>query len=78
MSISINELAELEKLKAQREKRLNRQNEYNKNNYDRMSVVLKKGEKEKIELHYKSKGFSTFNEYAKSLIYSDMGEKSPE
>lgn len=66
------ELEDYEKMKAQREKRLNRQNAYNKNNYDRLAVVLKKGEKEKVEKHYKSKGFSSFNAYITDLIYNDM------
>lgn len=76
--LTMQELSEYERLKNQREKRLARQNDYNKNNYDRLSVVLKKGEREKIETHYKSKGFSSFNEYAKHLIYNDMGETTPQ
>lgn len=69
------QMADYEKLKAQKEKRLARQNDYNKNNYDRLGVVLKKGEREKIETHYKSKGFSSFNAYVTDLIYKDLGEK---
>ena len=69
------DIAEFEKLKSQKEKQLARQNSYNKNNYDRLGVVVKKGEKERITDHYKRKGFSSFNEYVCSLIYSDMGEK---
>lgn len=68
------DMAEFEKLKSQKEKQLARQNSYNKNNYDRLGVVVKKGDKERITDHYKRNGFSSFNEYVCSLIYSDMGE----
>ena len=69
------ELAEFEKLKSQKQKQLDRQNKYNKNNYDRAGVVLKKGEKDRIKAHYIKRGFSSFNEYVIALIYDDMGEK---
>ena len=69
------ELAEFEKLKSQKQKQLDRQNKYNKDNYDRAGVVLKKGEKDRIKAHYTACGFSSFNEYVLNLIYNDMGEK---
>ena len=69
------DLLEYEKLKSQKQKQLDRQNNYNKNNYDRCGVVLKKGEKEKIKAHYTARGFSSFNEYILYLIYNDIGEK---
>lgn len=66
------ELKEYERLKDQHNKRLARQNDYNKNNYDRLGVILKKGEKEKITEHYKKMGFKSFNEYVCNLIYNDL------
>lgn len=75
-TLSDADMAEYEKLKSQKEKQLARQNSYNKNNYDRLGVVVKKGEKDRIAAHYKSKGFSSFNEYICNLIYSDMGENT--
>lgn len=73
-TLSDADMAEYEKLKSQKEKQLARQNSYNKNNYDRLGVVVKKGEKDRITTHYKNKGFSSFNEYICNLIYTDMGE----
>ena len=72
------QMKEFEKLKSQKEKQLARQNNYNKSNYDRLSVIVKKGEKERIAEHFKSKGFSSFNEYACALIYDDMGASAPQ
>ena len=54
-------------LAASREKQLKRQNEYIKANYDRVSVTLPKGTKEKI----KSFGFSV-NEYINLLVKNDL------
>ena len=77
-ALSFKDLAEFDKLKNQKEKQLARQNAYNKNNYDRAGVVFKKGEKQRIEDHYKTLGFSSFNSYILHLIYTDMGESVPE
>lgn len=75
MNITDIDIKEYEKLKQQKQKQLDRQNNYNKANYDRAGVVLKKGEKERIKAHYTKLGFTSFNEYVLSLIYNDMGEK---
>lgn len=45
---------------------------YNAKAYDRMEIVVKKGEKEKIKVHAESKGMS-FNAYVNKLISDDMG-----
>lgn len=63
---------EYKKLKEQKEKQLKRQNEFNKNNYDRLGVVVEKGQKEIIINHLKSKGYKSFNAYITDLIYNDM------
>ena len=47
-------------------------NKYNKNNYERIEIVVKKGEKAKIKTYAESKGQST-NAYITGLIYKDMG-----
>ena len=73
--LSDDDIKEYEKLKSQKQKQLDRQNNYNKNNYDRVGVVLRKGEKDRIKAHYIEKGFASFNEYIVKLIYDDMGEK---
>ena len=76
-TLSDADLKEFEKLKSQKQKQLDRQNNYNKNNYDRVGVVLKKGEKDRIKEHYLKSGFSSFNEYIVKLIYDDMQETPP-
>lgn len=63
---------EYKKLKKQKEKQLKRQNEFNKNNYDRLGVVVEKGQKEIIINHLKQKGYKSFNAYITDLIYNDM------
>ena len=47
-------------------------NKYNKSNYERIEIVVKKGEKAKIKTYAESKGQST-NAYITGLIYKDMG-----
>lgn len=47
------------------------QNEYNRKNLDRITVTVKKGEKEKIRKRAEEKGFS-LNAYIKSLIDKDL------
>ncbi len=49
---------------------------YVKNNYDRIPLNVKKGEKEKIAQHAKNKGFDSITEYIKDLIYKDMNSKN--
>lgn len=74
MRLTEENIKEYEKLKNQKQKQLDRQNAYNKDNYDRIGIVIKKGEKERIKAYYIENGFSSFNEYITSLIYKDMGE----
>ena len=50
------------------------QNEYNKNNYARLSLVIKKEQRPELEKHYKEKGFESLNSYLKALIKKDMDE----
>lgn len=72
MRLTEENIKEYEKLKNQKQKQLDRQNAYNKTNYDRIGIVIKKGEKERIKAHYVELGFASFNEYITSLIYKDM------
>lgn len=69
------ERAEFEKLRKQKQKQLKRQNEYVKQNYDRIGLAIPKGQKAIIENRAKEKGFKTITEYLKALIDSDL--KSP-
>ena len=64
-------LKEYEKLKAQKEKQLKRQNEYMKNNYDRIALLLPKGSREKIQLTAINKGYKTITDYIRGLIEKD-------
>jgi len=48
-------------------------NRYNEKAYDRFSLMLDKGDKEKIKTYAESKGLS-INSYIKQLIKNDMGE----
>lgn len=45
-----------------------------KENYDRIPLNVKKGEKAKIAEYAKSKGFNSITEYIKDLIRRDMNE----
>ena len=65
------QLKEYEKLKAQKEKQLKRQNEYIKNNYDRIALLLPKGSREKLTEKAAAAGFKTITEYIKSLLEKD-------
>lgn len=60
-------LAALERQK----KQYARQNEYIKNSFDRVSVTLPKGTKERI----KAAGFSSVNGYINELIKKDLEER---
>lgn len=53
-----------------KEKKYKRQNEYIKNNFDRISITLPAGSKEKI----KSLGFSV-NNYLNELVKSDFEKR---
>lgn len=47
-------------------------NNYQKENYDRMLLTLPKGDKERIKNHAKNKGYESTNKYIRDLIYQDM------
>lgn len=65
------EQKEYKKLKAQKEKQLKRQNEYMKNNYDRIALLLPKGSREKLTKKAAAAGFKTITEYIRNLIEQD-------
>lgn len=68
------DLKELEKLRSQKKKQLDRQNKYINDNYDRIGFTVPKGQKEKITDHYKQKGFSSMSEYLTALIANDLNK----
>ena len=70
MAISAKEA--IERVERQ-QRRIKRQNEHIKENYDRVSVTLPKGTKERI----KAKG-ETVNGYITRLVLSDLGEEKAE
>lgn len=45
---------------------------FQKDNYDRISLNVKKGEREKITEYAKKIGFDSLTDYIKYLIYNDM------
>ena len=49
-------------------------NKYQSKAYDRMNLIVKKGEREKIKAYAESKGLS-LNAYVTGLIYKDMGSE---
>lgn len=53
-------------------KKVEYDNKYQKENYDRIALNVNKGEKEKIKEYAKSKGYNGITEYIKSLIKQDM------
>ena len=50
------------------------QNEYNKENYERLELNLRKGEKEKFQEWAIKKGYKKkeFSKYIRDLVYKDM------
>lgn len=48
-------------------------NEYNSSTYDRLNILVAKGERERIKAHAESRGQS-LNGYVVGLIREDMGE----
>ncbi len=48
--------------------------QFTKDNYDRIPLNVKKGERAKIAEYAKSKGFNSTTEYIKDLIKRDMNE----
>lgn len=49
-------------------------NKYNRENYARMSVLVQLEDRDKIDSHWKEKGFKSFNSYVNDLIRKDMFE----
>lgn len=47
-------------------------NEYNKQAYDRLNIQVPKGQKAIIEAHWKAKGYKSLNAYVNDLISKDM------
>lgn len=47
-------------------------NNYQRENYDRIALNVKKGEKEKIKKYAEIKGYDTITEYIKAILYEDM------
>ena len=46
-------------------------NRYNAKAYDRITVVVKRGEKERLKAKAQALGKNSLNEYILSLIYAD-------
>lgn len=51
-------------------------NEYIKNNYDRLNIQVPKGQKTVIVEHLKAKGYKSLNEYVNALIKADMQDNN--
>lgn len=51
-------------------------NKYNRENYARLSVLVQLEDREKIDAHWKEKGFKSFNSYVNDLIRKDMFESN--
>lgn len=47
-------------------------NQYNKENYARLSIQVPKAERNNIDDYWKSKGYKSFNAYVIDLIRKDM------
>ena len=65
------QIKEYEKLKVQKEKQLKRQNDYFKNNYDRIAFVTKKGNRDIIRDYYTKQGFKSLSDYFLTLAKKD-------
>lgn len=65
----LEELEELEKKVKARNKYLN---DFQKSRYDRLVLLLPKGDKQKVENVAKTRGFRTTTDYIKSLIETDL------
>ena len=53
------------------QKRLDRQNNYNKTKYDHISIILPSGSKEVVLKACKEKGFKNPSEYFRELLKND-------
>lgn len=72
---------ELEKIKEKYQARNKYINNYIKNNYDRVVLLLNKGQKAAIEEKARLNGFKSCNDYLKAVIENELnqdGQKSPE
>lgn len=49
-------------------------NEYMKEKYDRCIFNVPKGDKEKIQKHFKKLGYTSLNQYINELVKRDMTE----
>ena len=47
-------------------------NDYVKDNYDRLSIFVKKGMKDEIKKYSKEKGYKSVNKYIEELVLKDM------
>lgn len=47
-------------------------NKFNKDNYDRTNIFFPKGKKDLIKEHWKKKGYKSLNSYINHLIDQDM------
>lgn len=47
-------------------------NNFTKENYDRLNIQVPKGQKSTIEEHWKSRGYKSLNSYVNDLITKDM------
>lgn len=48
--------------------------EYQKEKYDRLIFNVPKGDKEKIQEHFKRLGYTSLNQYINELVRRDMNE----
>lgn len=52
------------------------QNDYNKEHYARLSVLIPLEDKEELEKYWKNKGFKSFSAFANELIRREMNEEN--
>lgn len=50
--------------------------QFQKENYDRIALNVKKGDKALIATHAKKNGFDSITDYIKSVIYRDMNQNN--
>lgn len=51
-------------------------NDYAKEHYARLSILIPLQEKEELEKYWKNKGFKSFNAFVNELIRREMNEKN--
>lgn len=51
-------------------------NDYMKEKYDRCIFNVPKGDKEKIQEHYKKLGYTSLNQYINELVRRDMNQST--